>query len=118
MKEYETWIKKAKDDLKASHHSLDSKDYEWACFQAQQAVEKALKSMYIKKHDGLLKSHDLVLLARKVNAPQEIIVSCSQINPSYIDTRYPDLSKDYSEEDTERILNLVKEVLEWIKKNL
>lgn len=116
--EIENWWKQSEKDLKAAKNSLNSGDYEWACFQTQQAVEKALKAVYIKKYKRLLKIHDLVLLARKINAPKEIIVLCSKINPSYTDTRYPDLSKSYTEEDAKEILNFSEEILEWIKNNL
>ena len=118
MEEEKIWLAKAKKDLSAAKNSLNSRDYEWACFQAQQAVEKALKAIYIKKYKKLLKIHDLVLLARKINAPQEIIIFCSKINPSYIDTRYPDLSKGYTEKDAKEILNLTEEILKWIEKIL
>src|SRR3989338_10074087 len=114
----EKWLEKARGDLKASKDSLNSKNYEWACFQAQQASEKALKSLYIKKYKKLLKIHDLVLLARKINAPKEIIVLCSKINPAYTDARYPDLSRDYSEKDAQEIINFAEEVLKWTKKSL
>ena len=118
MEEYEEWINKAKSDLKAAFNSLNSKDYDWACFKSQQAIEKALKGMYIKKFHELLKIHDLVLLSKKVSAPDNIIVLCSKINPSYIDTRYPDVFKIYTKEDAEQTLNYSKEVLKWIEKNL
>ncbi len=45
LKESVRWFKQAEKDLKASKNSLKSGDYEWVCFQAQQAVEKALKSI-------------------------------------------------------------------------
>jgi|SRR3989344_2956180 len=118
MKEYKLWFEKAQRDFDSAKNSLNSDDYEWCCFQAQQAVEKGLKAMHIKKNKELLKSHDLVLLAKRLNAPREIVINCSQITPSYIDTRYPDLAKDYSEEDAKKILKLAKEVLIWIEKNL
>ena len=45
LKESMRWVRQAEKDLKASKNSLKSGDYEWACFQAQQAAEKALKSI-------------------------------------------------------------------------
>jgi len=45
LKESMRWSRQAEKDLKASKNSLKSGDYEWACFQAQQAAEKALKSI-------------------------------------------------------------------------
>lgn len=84
--EIENWIKQAKKDLVAAKNSLKTKDYEWASFQAQQCIEKALKSLYIKKYDKLIKTHDLAFLAREINAPDEIISKCIKVNPSYMDT--------------------------------
>ncbi len=116
--EEKEWLKKAKEDLKAAGNSLKSKDYGWSCFQSQQAVEKALKALYIKKYKRLLKVHDLVLLAKKIDAPKEIINYCNKINPSYIDTRYLDTLRVYIEDDAKNILNLASMVLKWIEKNL
>ncbi|PXF60771.1 MAG: hypothetical protein C4B59_07955 [Candidatus Methanogaster sp.] len=39
------WFKQAEKDLKASKNSLKLGDYEWVCFQAQQAAGKSLKSI-------------------------------------------------------------------------
>ena len=118
MEEIKVWFERAKKDFKAATNSLNSGDYEWTAFQAQQATEKSLKALYIKKHKNFIKIHDLVFLARKVNAPKEILVLCSKINPSYLDTRYPDLTKSYNQEDAKEILNYAEKVLEWIEKNL
>jgi HEPN domain-containing protein len=49
LKESLRWFKQAEKDLKAAKNSLQSADYEWACFQAQQAAEKALKSILYAK---------------------------------------------------------------------
>ena len=118
MTEIKKWFEQAKRDLKAANDSLNSENYEWACFQAQQSTEKALKALYIKKNKRLLKVHDLVLLARKINAPDEIVIFCSKINPSYADTRYPDMSKVYSKEDAKNVINFTESVLRWTEKNL
>jgi len=112
------WMNKSKKDLQAAKNSLKSKDYEWSCFQSQQSSEKALKAVYIKKYKSLLKVHDLVLLAKKVGAPKKIIEYCSQITPSYVDTRYPDISKIYTETDAKNTIELTEKILRWIEKNL
>ena len=67
--EPDLWIKQAEKDLKASKDSLNAGNYEWSCFQAHQAVEKALKAIYLKRYKELLKTHDLTLLASKINCP-------------------------------------------------
>ena len=117
MEESEKWMAKATSDLATARYNLEGDMLDAALFYSQQAAEKALKTLYIKKYKKLLKIHDLVLLARKVNAPKEIIVLCSKINPAYTDARYPDLSRDYSEKDAQEIINFAEEVLKWTKKS-
>ena len=41
------WFDQAKWDLKAARDSEAAGNYEWACFQAQQAAEKALKAFLL-----------------------------------------------------------------------
>lgn len=40
------WLKQAFADRGAAEASLASGHFEWACFQAQQAAEKALKALW------------------------------------------------------------------------
>jgi HEPN domain-containing protein len=40
--EWERWLAQARWDLKAARDSAAAGNFEWACFQAQQAAEKAL----------------------------------------------------------------------------
>lgn len=42
---YEDWMRQARRDLRHARNSLESEDYEWACFAAQQAAEKAVKAL-------------------------------------------------------------------------
>jgi len=60
--EVEKWWKQAKRDLKSAKNSFKSKDYYVSSLLAQQTVEKALKALYIKKFNELIKTHDLVFL--------------------------------------------------------
>ena len=97
--------------------SFEAGENEWASFQSHQAVEKALKFLNLKINNVMIKTHDLVLLAKKVNAPITIVEKCSKINPSYLDTRYPDIPKSYNKADAKNIVDLAEEVIKWIKKS-
>lgn len=46
------WMKQGRRDLGHGRHSLDSGDYEWACFAAQQGTSKAVKAV-IRKAGGV-----------------------------------------------------------------
>jgi HEPN domain-containing protein len=118
-KEILIWLKQAERDFKSAKNSLSSGDYYVSALLSQQAVEKALKFLFIKKNGQLLKIHDLVKLARDVSAPLEIIKSCAEINPVYIEIRYPDgdeLPADkINKSEAVRIISLTEEILKWIK---
>ena len=43
--EYERRMKSAIRTLKSAEHDVEHGDYNWACFKAHQAAEKALKSL-------------------------------------------------------------------------
>ena len=79
-----------------------------------------MKYLYLKERKELLRIHDLVKLARDVNAPEEIVVKCSKINPVYVELRYPDGNQLPADKITKNeainILGLAKEILIWIKK--
>ena len=40
------WFRQAEADLEHARHALRDGDYEWACFAAQQAAEKAAKAAH------------------------------------------------------------------------
>jgi HEPN domain-containing protein len=44
------WLAQGKRDLAHAIHALEAGDYEWSCFSAQQAAEKAVKAIFIKRH--------------------------------------------------------------------
>ena len=71
--EIDAWIKKAREDLSTAKYNFDGEKYEAAAFFAQQSAEKSLKSVYLKLFKELIKTHDLVLLARKIDAPKEFL---------------------------------------------
>src|SRR3989344_3118103 len=106
------WLEQSEKDMRAAKNSLTSGDYGWAIFQAHQSVEKALKAVHIKKYKNFPRMHDLVSLAKKINAPRKIIAICGKINPAYLDTRYPDIPKSYKDKEASEIIELSKEVLE------
>ena len=112
------WWKQAETDLKAAENSFKSKDYYACAFWCQQAVEKALKGLLIKRKNTFPKVHDLTKLAKLNNTPLEIIKLCAKLNPAYTASRYPDAPIKYTKEDCKKIIKYSQEILKWIKKNI
>jgi len=117
----QVWWKQAERDLQSARNSFDSKDYYASAFWAHQSLEKGLKALLIKKSNELQKIHNLVKLARDLNLPEEIVKKCAQVNPVYIEVRYPEgksLPADkINKVEAEQVLLMAEEVLEWLKEN-
>lgn len=112
------WLEQAEEELDTSIINFKAKKYFSAAFWCQQAVEKAFKSLLIKKTNKFPKVHDLTKLAKLNNAPINIIELCAKINPAYIASRYPDSPKKYTKEESKQTIKYARKVIEWIKKNL
>lgn len=121
------WLEISKDDIETAEACFEKKRYLWMMVTCQQAIEKLLKALYIKKIQVTPpKVHDLVLLAEKT----EILNECSDetlklfdiLTEYYFGTRYPDkrkkLSKECSYDFAKNILNETKEVLLWLRGKL
>ncbi|MBU3923445.1 MAG: HEPN domain-containing protein [Nanoarchaeota archaeon] len=116
--EVEKWINKADGDLRTAKYNLEGEMLDAAIFYSQQSAEKAFKALLIKKTSSFPWIHDLKKLAELVEAPDNIIELCSNVNPVYIISRYPNVDGEYSKEDAEEIIRFAEEVLEWIKEKL
>ncbi|MBS3068478.1 HEPN domain-containing protein [Candidatus Micrarchaeota archaeon] len=116
------WLKQSEADLDSAESLLEIKKYYASAFFSQQSTEKILKAACIKKFNELIKIHDLVFLARKLNAPEDIVNNCRYLNNVYIESRYPREiyapAEIFSDEDAKKAIKLAKEVIKWAKKNL
>jgi HEPN domain-containing protein len=86
------WITQANRDLIHAKSSVKMEDYEWSCFAAEQAAEKALKAVY-EKNNRSVKGHSVYSLLKGLSAQypvEKALLSQSRIvSRYYIDTRYP-----------------------------
>jgi HEPN domain-containing protein len=90
---YSDWFRQALADLRHANNSLNSQDYEWSCFAAHQAAEKALKALFLK-FEMEAWGHTLTALIgnlpAKVPSPTPTIIDFARIlDKYYIPTRYP-----------------------------
>ncbi|MBU4246031.1 MAG: HEPN domain-containing protein [Nanoarchaeota archaeon] len=87
--EIESRWKRAQVDLESAEKNFEAKIYYVSVFLSQQAAEKALKTLYLTKKKTLIKTHNLLMLAKDLNAPANIITASIELSPNYIITRYP-----------------------------
>ena len=77
------WFTQAKRDLEHAENDLRSKFYEWACFSAQQATEKAVNAVfYTLNADAWGHSITMLLkeLAKKIKIDESLIRAAKNLD--------------------------------------
>lgn len=93
--EAKRWFQQAFYDLQAVRWNIQGRFYDTACFLAQQAGEKALKSLlyYEGARRTALLTHSLVEMIRegekKVKALSRLLDQARELDLHYIPSRYP-----------------------------
>lgn len=84
------WLKQAEKDLQHAQLSLEHGDYEWACFAAHQAAEKAVKALHLFLGQEAW-GHVVAKLLRELPVPvsEELIERGKVLDGYYIPPRYP-----------------------------
>ena len=117
---YKLWMDRAISSLKlASVKKEPGIYYEDLCFQAQQAVEKALKALLIKKGQEPERTHNLVVLLQKVmqfyKVPEDI-KDLIILNDYAVQTRYPGYYTPIEEGEYFEAIGIAAKTIEWAKK--
>lgn len=127
---YKVWLAQATHDLIAAEQSVETGSYEWACFQAEQAAEKSLKSVIVANGKSAPKLHKLGVLIGIIKSIDPrfrgIHIDIADLQSYTFTARYPFLipgnfetPHDYIEKEdaqiciqqAKTILNLTKELL-------
>ena len=89
------WFQQAYYDLKATRWNIEGGFYDTACFLAQQAAEKALKSIlyFTGSRRKALMTHSTVEMVReagkKINTLLDLLNEARELDLHYIPARYP-----------------------------
>lgn len=125
-KNYQEWIKKAENDLKAAAaiwNYYEKPPTDMVCYHCHQVVEKALKGYLLFREGTLPKIHDLVALLnhclQKDISLEFLKQNIAILNQYYIETKYPlDEPIEYSKDEAKEALNKASFVFEAIKKKI
>jgi len=86
------WMNQAERDLKVAEGLMKDESFEWSCFVAQQAAEKAIKAVF-QKLNATAWGHsifDLIRILSKKMAVNEELINCARnLDKYYVPTRYP-----------------------------
>jgi HEPN domain-containing protein len=122
-KEISNWIEQANKDLEVAEKTFKIREYYYAVFWCQQAVEKGLKAVVLDQTKDKVMGHALVQLGKEAKVQEDFISKLKKLSPQYFLARYPDASEDvpyelYDEKITKEFLDIATEVLAWINNQL
>ncbi len=118
------WFRQAVRDFEHAEKSLSLGDYEWVCFAAHQASEKAVKALYQKlgvEVWGHSVSRLLEGLPGEFKPLKELVDMARELDRHYIATRYPNSYPEgspmeyYSKSDAERCIDYARRVIEFCR---
>jgi HEPN domain-containing protein len=116
------WVSRARSNLARAQTKITGVYLEDLCFDAQQAAEKAVKALLIKRGVTFPYVHDLARLVTLLEqAGQEIpeLVRRAEALTRYaVVTRYPGLAEPVTEVHYQEAIVLAKAVLEWVEDQL
>jgi HEPN domain-containing protein len=126
VSEYERWMKSAIRTLKSAEHDVEHGDYNWACFKAHQAAERALKALLWGvgvPRTGHSLTHLLNYIAQELGlrAPDDVRESCLVLDKHYVPTRYPNAWAEgtpedyYFEGEARSAIARARRVVEWVE---
>jgi len=124
--EFSRWIRSAERTLESARRDAEAGDYNWACFKAHQAAEKALKALLWGVGRPRI-GHSLPRLLEHIGAelgvsvPDDVVEACMRLNKLYTPTRYPDAWSEgipeeyYTRSEALEAVMMASRVIEWVK---
>jgi HEPN domain-containing protein len=111
------WIRRAKSNLALARNAIPDVDLEDLCFDAQQAAEKSIKAVFIKRGENFPYSHDLnrllhLLERNGLRIPKYVNEAKELTLYAYV-TRYPGLAAAVTTRDHRRAVRIAAAVLRW-----
>jgi HEPN domain-containing protein len=91
MNRSQDWLAQALRDLEKAKNDIRFEYWEWACFTAQQAAEKAVKALLMARGSEVW-GHAITPMLRALkdlNVPSQLIEYAQLLDTFYIPTRYP-----------------------------
>ena len=121
------WLNQAKSDLEHAEESLKIKHYEWTCLAAQQAAEKAVKSIFYSLKAEVW-GHGIARLLEKLPVDYQPSTNLIQfayiLDRHYIPARYPNglisgtPRENYTIKDAEEAIVYAKEIIEFCENSI
>jgi HEPN domain-containing protein len=120
------WLDQANRDIGQAKASLRDGFYEWACFAAQQAAEKAVKAL-IQSRGGESWGHSVAGLIDALPdnvRPTDLRDNALELDQAYILSRYPNAhpasfpGKTYTKTMAERLIDYAQQITSYCQQKV
>ena len=136
MNRFNDWLKQAEKDMEAASDSEKYKHFEWACFQAHQSAEKALKALLLFLNIDswghglihLLKEWKQIVKEEKMEVHEEefneLFEKCQELDRHYIQPRYPNgfasgyPAEYYNQKTAKECIEYAKSINRFVKEKI
>ena len=123
------WLDEAEDDLATATDLLRLGRFSKACYFAQQAAEKALKALLIKRLNRYVHTHsvrELLEFVREggISVGEDLLRVGDMLDRYYVPTRYPNAwpsgapHRHYTENDAREAIEYASKVMDFVRSNL
>lgn len=122
MERSKDWLDEAQGDVEHARNDVRGGFYNWACFSAQQAAEKAIKAVFQRMGAeawGHSVADLLKELAKKHDIPEELPDRALELDKAYIPTRYPNAHPSgsarsrYTKEEANRSIGYAEGIVKF-----
>lgn len=123
-REYERWMRQARQDLEDAEFNAQGGRYNLACFLSQQAAEKAIKAyLYLQGHQVVWGHSAAELVGDATTGDMEFATlkdRASLLDRFYIPTRYPNglpggiPSEAFNSRDAEEAIRAAGEIIAFV----
>jgi HEPN domain-containing protein len=116
------WLDEAKGDLEHARNDMQGGFYNWACFSAQQAAEKAIKAVFQRMGAeawGHSVADLLKELAKKQAVSENLVDASLELDKAYIPTRYPNAHPSgsprsrYTKQESRRLIGYAEKIVKF-----
>lgn len=122
MERSKDWLDEAEGDLEHARNDVRGMFYNWACFSAQQAAEKAIKAVFQRMGAeawGHSVADLLQELSKKYDISEELLDEALELDKAYIPTRYPNVHpsgsprRRYTKEEARRLIGYAEKIFKF-----
>lgn len=117
-------MNQAERDLKVAEELMKDESFEWSCFVAQQATEKAVKAVF-QKLNAVAWGHSIFdlmrILSMRVVVNERLLDCARSLDKYYVPTRYPNSFESgspyeyFTRRDAEDAIVCSRRIIEFCK---